>query len=90
MNGVPSKMGVGQTRQLILIRNRFETTRRQCPLHVVPHQPCFCLDSVLILETVKHNMPNWLIEIVLFPVSCRRLSSECLLSCRHEFHGELS
>lgn len=67
MKGVPSKMGAGWTRQLILITKRFEATMQQGPLPIVPHWLCFCLDSVLILETVKHNTPNGLIEIVLLP-----------------------
>lgn len=67
MKGVPSKMGAGWTRQLILITKRFEATTQQGPLPTVAHWLCFCLDSVLILETVEHNPPNGLIEIVLLP-----------------------
>ena len=67
MKGVPSKMGAGWTRQLILITKRFKATTKQGPLPIVPHWLGFCLDSVLILETVKHNTPNGLIEIVLLP-----------------------
>lgn len=55
--GVPSKMGAGRTRQLILMRKRFEATTQQGPLPIVLYWPCFCLDSVLILETVKCNTP---------------------------------
>lgn len=68
---VPSKTGVGQTKQLILITNRFEALRLRCPLSIVPRPPCVCLGSVLILETVKHNMPNGLIEITLLPRGCQ-------------------
>lgn len=51
--------------------NRFEAIRLQCPLPIVSHQPCVCLGSVLILETVKHNMPNGLIEIMLLARGCQ-------------------
>lgn len=54
-------MGGAQTRELILIVNRFEDSRWWGPLSAVLRQPCFCLGLALTLKTVKHNMPNWLI-----------------------------
>lgn len=72
--GVPSKMGAGRTRQLILMRKRFEATTQQGPLPIVLYWPCFCLDSVLILETVKCNTPMGWLKQYCFPEADSLLS----------------